>query len=429
MARALTTAADARHPAPGRVQIPSSLWPLAALSFGLPPLYLLGLASVSWALPGIVFGGALLRQRGVRYARGSGLLLALVLWIGLTGVQLRGLPSLALFGYRWSLFVSLAITFVWICHVGRDAVPDEAIIRVVAWMWPVLMGFGYMAILMPRVSVPTPFLRVLPGGLASHSFIVDIASIRFAELQGFLGYPVPRPSAPFAYANSWGSAAALTFPFFVLDRFIGQPPARRRTGMVLLIAGLIPSVVSLNRGLWLSCGLALAYVAGRRALTGDLRTFVRLIAAMVLAVVIVLASPLGSLVNDRIEGAEDSNESRTSVARSAVVSSFESPLLGHGAPGQGDEAVFVGTHGLLWYLMYSHGLIAAALFLAWLVGRLRVGLTLTTPMGLWMTAVLVMTLLQMTVYTMHPHVTVVGVAAALVWRQRYDPDPDLAPTH
>lgn len=402
------------------MRIPVELWPLVVLSAGLPALFLAGLASFAWALPGAVFGAALLRRREVRLARGGGLLVALVVWIGLSGLQVSGTPALVLFGYRWSLFLSLAMTFLWLCATPRSVVSDEAVIRVVGWTWPVLMAFGALALLLPDVAVSSPFLRALPSGLGNHPLAIDLATIRFSELQQFLGYPVSRPSAPFAYANTWGSAAGITLPFFVLDRIVGQTGARQRTGLLILALSTVPVVMSLNRGLWLSCGVAVAYVALRRAASGDARSVARLVALSAVVVGAVLMSPLGDVIDDRFERSGASNESRASVAVEAVESGLESPLLGYGAPSSRLEEgqVSVGSHGLLWYLIYSHGFVAAGLFVAWLAGSARRGLLLASDRGMWMTAVLLIGGVQMFVYDMLPLAVLLGVAAGLVWRCR-----------
>src|SRR3546814_35194 len=86
----------------------------------------------------------------------------------------------------------------------------------------------------------------------------------------------------------------------------------------MLAVGLVPIVVSLNRGLWISCGVAIAYVVVRRGAQGDWRSAATLVAATTVIVTIVALSPLGSLVTDRVEGAERSNASRSSVATAAI---------------------------------------------------------------------------------------------------------------
>src|SRR3546814_10684744 len=151
----------------------------------------------------------------------------------------------------------------------------------------------------------------------------------------------------------------------------------------MLAVGLVPIVVSLNRGLWISCGVAIAYVVVRRGAQGDWRSAATLVAATTVIVTIVALSPLGSLVTDRVEGAERSNASRSSVATAAIEGSWAAPLLGHGAPVQPEsDGPPIGTHGLIWYLMFCHGFVGAGLFLGWLGGVVRRAIDMTTPQGM-----------------------------------------------
>ena len=74
-----------------------------------------------------------------------------------------------------------------------------------------------------------------------------------------------------AYSNGWGSTLGLLTPFFVLDFFVLGSARRRRYGVLVAVIGLVPIIMSLNRGLWLSVGVAFAYVALRRALQGNVK--------------------------------------------------------------------------------------------------------------------------------------------------------------
>lgn len=413
-ARRRTATESEVEPAP--IEVPRALWPLSVLSLGMPLLFLLGVHALVWVVPAVVFGADLLRRRGLRLPLGGGFLLALLGWAALSGLQLRGVPALALFGYRTALLASVVATFLWLCAVPRSEVPDVAVIRVIAWIWPVLIVFGYVALAFPDLSMPSPFQRALPGALTSHEFLIDLTSIRFSELQEFLGFPVPRPAAPFAYANEWGGAVALTTPFFVLDRIVGQSAQRRRGGWLLLGLGVVPIVMSLNRGLWTALGVMVLYVALRRATRGDLRSAVGLVAGAAVVAVAVAASPFGTLIQDRIEGAEASNESRASVSAEAVSEAMKSPLLGHAAPRSVEEGPPLGTHGLAWYLLFAHGFVGLGLYLAWLTGVLRRGLARTDPTGMWLATVPIVTVALMPIYGLLPQVLLTAVAAALLWR-------------
>ena len=54
-------------------------WPLWAMTAGMPLAYLLGVHSVVWCLPGLVFGVRILSDRSVRFPRSS---LPLVVFLG-----------------------------------------------------------------------------------------------------------------------------------------------------------------------------------------------------------------------------------------------------------------------------------------------------------------------------------------------------------
>jgi polysaccharide biosynthesis protein PslJ len=385
----------------------------------MPVWYLLGLGALIWSLPGIVFGLDLLRRPGIRLPRGAGLLLALLAWILLSGLQMRSVPSLVLFGFRFSAFVSLAATYIWIVNCDRNLVPTRTIVQLLGALWVVLVVFGYLAILMPEVDVASPFQRLLPSAIASDDYVADLTNIRFAEAQNWLGYLVPRPSAPMTFANGWGSTLGLLTPFFVLGWVIDAPRRRRWIGRFLLVAGIVPAVVSMNRGLWLGIGLMIAFVTVRSLLSGNHRLAIRLVAAALVVVAVVLFSPLETLVADKLGGAEAGDATRASVYEEAVAFTKSSPLLGYGAPvAQEYVAVAVGTHGLIWYLLVSHGVPAAAFFLLFLGGVALRGATLRSPTGMWATSAALVCAFQVPIYGLLPQVALAGVIAAVIWRER-----------
>src|SRR3546814_11877583 len=101
-----------------------------------------------------------------------------------------------------------------------------------------MIAFGYAALAFPRLDTGSLLQRLVPGSIGGEVFFQDLTSIRFAELKGFLGYPVPRPAAPFPYTNGGGSALALVTPFFPLHRLLGQPvSAERRIGKASVCGG------------------------------------------------------------------------------------------------------------------------------------------------------------------------------------------------
>ena len=97
-----------------------------------------------------------------------------------------------------------------------------------------------------------------PGSLASHEFVQILVHPIFAQVQEVLGYPLGRPTAPFLYTNDWGGVYALTIPFFILGWLQSGRAARRTMALLLLGASLVPALLSLNRGLWVSLLIAVA---------------------------------------------------------------------------------------------------------------------------------------------------------------------------
>ena len=101
--------------------------------------------------------------------------------------------------------------------------------------------------------------------------------LEFAQVQHFLGFPIGRPETFFAYTNAWGSAFAILAPCAICamlqTRSAGWKPAPR----LAMAAAIVPVVFSLNRGLWLSLGLALMYAMFRFWLRGDFRQALRAI--------------------------------------------------------------------------------------------------------------------------------------------------------
>ncbi|MFM7537817.1 MAG: O-antigen ligase family protein [Acidimicrobiales bacterium] len=392
---------------------------MAALCTLLPIWYLLGVLAMLWCLPVLVLGSWLLANRPVVLPRGIGLLVALLALVAVSGLQLRSIGSLALFGYRLALFASLATVYVWIVTVPDTVLPSRRIAGwwATAWVW--LVAFGYGALVFQGASTPSPFQLVLPNALAAEEYLRDLTVVRLAEVQSWLGFPLPRPAAPFAYANGWGSALGLLTPWFVHCWIVDATPQRRRIGVALALAALVPIVVSMNRGLWLSLGVVAVVYAVRSALDGDRRALagIGLLAAAV--GVVVVATPLGSLITAKFDNAADSNAARTSVYQSALGSALDSPLVGFGSPRRASEDLpLVGTQGMLWYLLQSHGVVAAGLFVGWLVGVVRRAARLATPIGVAAFASVLVALVQVPFYGLLPQLPVVGVAAGICWRER-----------
>jgi hypothetical protein len=390
------------------------------MTAGMPLAYVIGIHGFVWCLPALVFGLRIASDREVRFPRSS---LPLVVFLGWILLSLSVVPTgsgYLLFGYRWLLFAGALATLVWLVNVPEERVPSSQVVDWLAVLWICLVVFGYLGVLMPDFVQKSPFQLAL-GPVGNVGFVDELARWRFAETQGFLGYPLPRPAAPFNATNGWGAAIGILTPFFLRSWIVQPDRRRRRRGYLIGLAGVYPIVMSVNRGLWISLGVALVYFACRKALRGKFGAFAALIGTMVAVTVLLLATPAGQLVGDKLDNSERSNDSRSSLYSLAWEGALDSPLVGNGAPqrvpGADPAMPPVGTHGMLWYLMFVHGFIGLALFLSWLGGEVLRSGRVRTADGWWTHLALVIGLVQVPFYGLLPQVVLFGIAAGLSHRE------------
>ncbi|MCU1455551.1 MAG: hypothetical protein JWN46_3697, partial [Acidimicrobiales bacterium] len=392
-------------------------WPIWALTVGMPVLFLVGLQGLAWSLPFVVFGTALVSRPSVRVPRSALWLVLFCGWALLAAIQVHG-SYFAVFGYRWTLFAGTLTCLVWVVNRDTDQLPTERLVGWLAALWIVVVVFGYLAMAAPHLDTASPIQRLL-GPLGRAHFIADISNWRLAELQTSQGVTLPRPAAPFPASNGWGATIGLLTPFFVRSWIVEAGRRRRTLGILLLAVAMVPILVSGNRGLWIGISIAFVYWAVRRMLQGDVRPLGALAGLALLVVATMALTPAGKLVNERLNTAGRSNDARSSVYGLAWQGSLESPLVGHGVPTQVTDRTLppIGSHGLLWYLMYCHGFVGLGLFSGWLVTEVLRSGRIRAPGGWWTHLSLLIALVQLPFYGMLPQVELIGLAAALAHRE------------
>jgi hypothetical protein len=239
--------------------------------------------------------------------------------------------------------------------------------NVFAFFWLVVVAGGYLAILFPEGSFSSPFEAILPHSLAINPFVYGLVHPSFAQVHDFIGYPVPRPAAPFVYTNDWGSTFGLLLPFVIYSFVRSRSDLWRLVLLVATVASLVPLVVSLDRGLWLSAGVGLIYAMLRLGAAGRGRAFGAIAVLLPVTLGILWFSPLHQLISDRFAHPH-SNERRLELYQESVDDVNASPLLGFGAPrpsSLSSNAPAVGTQGQFWLVLFSHGYPGLILFLAW----------------------------------------------------------------
>jgi polysaccharide biosynthesis protein PslJ len=195
----------------------------------------------------------------------------------------------------------------------------------------------------------------------------------------------------------------------------------RNLARLLLVASLVPIVISANRGLWVGLGVGLVYAAVRVALRGNARALVAIVGFLAVVAAVVLLTPLERYVTDRLAH-QHSNERRESLSGQAVRGALERPLLGYGGPRESAElpnAPDVGTHGQVYLVIFSQGIPGLVFFLGWWLWVLWVTSRGATGPPLWCHVMLLIGVLEFLYYDMMPtQLHLMMVVASVAWRER-----------
>jgi hypothetical protein len=312
------------------------------------------------------------------------------------------------------------VIFVYVYNLPRSAVPARKVVLALTFFWAAVICYGFIALAVPNARFTTPAALVLPGGIAANPFVQDLFAAKLAQVQDFIGYELPRPAAPFTYTNEWGGAVGLLTPMALAGLGMVRSYLARNVIRLLLVASLVPIVISSNRGLWVGLGAALVYAAVRVALRGNARALFAILGFVALIAAIVTLTPLGQYVSDRLAN-QHSNERRESLGEQAVQGTFEAPLLGHGGPRESQEtpnAPAIGTHGHVYLVAFSQGLPGLAFFFGWWLWALLKTSRGATGPPLWAHVVLVVGVLEFFYYDMMPtQLHLMMVVSALAWRE------------
>lgn len=398
---------------------PLPAWPLTLMIVAYPLWFLLGLGGFMWVVLAAPMAAALVRRRNLIAPKGIGIWA--VFLIAVLGSAL-GVDTPARFsGYllRLGYYLAATVFLLYLLNGGRT-VSIGRIVRSFTVLWVCTIVGGYLALVFGEFSYRSPTYFLLPPVLLDNELINALVTPGFADVQNIIGLPIPRPKAPFPYTNSWGSMVALSAPFAIVALLDRRSRLSPRLIRIALAASIVPIVVSLNRGLWLSLGLGLLYAAFRFGLAGRRGSLARLAVVAVALAAVVALSPLGDLVTSRlVNGHSDSD--RVALATAAVEGSLERPIFGWGTPRPNESGQpSVGTHGQVWMVMFSHGFLGLAAFLGALGTFFLRTRRQETTAGVWAHTVLVIAAAQLPVYLMIPHslFAVMGaVAVALRYQQ------------
>ncbi len=421
-------------------------WPLVVILAGFPVWWVLGMGAFVFLLMALPMARHLYRRRNeIVVPRGFGLWLlflawvllgAGVLWANAPGAVEGGGPGrLLVFGWRVAWYLAATVVLLFVGNLSERELPSSRISRLLALMFVFTTVGGLLGSFLPNLELTSPVEMVLPAGLAKNGFMADWIHPKVASIETILGFEQARPQAPFAYANTWGSAYAFFLPFFVISWLLHGTRARRAAGAAILLASLWPVVYSLNRGLWLALALSGLFVIGKILAGGNLTAINRTVGALLAGSLLVLASPLPGMVQARLDNPH-SNNRRELLADQTVRSAMTgSPLVGFGSTRDvqgnltsvagGDRpgckacgAPPLGTQGHIRLLIFATGLVGTITFCGFFAVRFWRHWRSRTPYGIAGSVVLLsFGLFLMTYDLVEIPLFTVMIATALMWRE------------
>ncbi len=418
-------------------------WPLAALLLGYPLWWAMGIAPLVWTLFAIPMCVQLYRRRPVLLPPMFwvwGLFLTLVmisvLMIDVTAPNTIPVSSAGgnyvAYAIRLLNYLSVTVVMVYIGNLTERELPRLRLIRWLSLVFVVTVVGGLAGALFPHFGYDSPIKRFVPASLQSIDFVQQFTRIATAQTQFTLG--APRPSAPFEFANAWGNNYSMLLPWFVIGWLLLASNRRRLLALGVLGASVIPVVYSQNRGVWLGLALGLAYVALRLALRRRFGVLLALALGAMLAVVLVVATPLQQVVSARLAGQTNSNDLRGSLSLDALTLGTDSPVIGYGSTrstiGSNKSATIgkspgctkcgnrvIGSTGQLWLVLVAQGYVGALLYLLFLFQGVVRYWRDNSVVGIAGTLVLILSLFYTTLYTsLVSPLAIAFMALALLWR-------------
>lgn len=365
-------------------------WPLSVIFLGLPLWWVLGLMTIVPIAMSVVMAVQLTRRKNLALPRGFALwalflvwvaLGVFVLWVDAPGAVPGGGPArLLVFLSRCAWYFAGTAVLLWVANLSETELPKAWVYQLLGVLFVVTAAGGLLGVFAPLLQFPSLVELLLPAGIRGNALVQSMVHPSAADIQDVLGRPGPRPKAPFAYSNSWGSVLALSLPFFLVAWFRDGRRWQRVLGPVVLVTASVPVVFSLNRGLWLCLFLGAVALLGLQIYRRRLAPLIVTAALLVGLGFAFVSSPLGTLFEERLNN-QHSNERRGDLLVQTVTSAATgSPIVGFGSTRdvQGNFGSIaggptpdcsacgvppLGTQGQLWGVIFSQGLLGAALFL------------------------------------------------------------------
>jgi hypothetical protein len=400
------------------VAAPLPRWPFTTMFVLFPIWWLLGPGEAMWIPLAAVMAFYLVRSRRVEIPKGFGLWLLFLLWMACSAIELDNGGRVIAFAYRGLLYLAVTAIFLYVYN-ARSTLTAAYVTRVLTVYWVVIVIGGYLGVFAPLFAIRTPLGEILPASIRSNELVQEMVVRRTTQFDpaAYALLP-PRPSAPFLYTNGWGNAYSVLTPFFV-----AQLASIRHTRAfwwlaALLPISLVPALLTLNRGMFIGLGIALAYGAVRSALRGHVRLLVALGGIAAVLLIAYLTLPVSELLTQRLTQSSTTAD-RAKLYQETFVRTLQSPLFGYGAPRPSFSAGApdAGTQGQVWLVLFSSGFPGLVLFLGWNVYAFFRSLHQHSAVGFASHIVLLVLFVESFYYGTLPTGLAVGmIAAALIMR-------------
>jgi hypothetical protein len=368
---------------PKPVTLPA--WPVAGLLALYPLWWALGLGVLIFPIMAVPMLVLLLRRRAAGrplrlppgFAWWALFLIAVVVSIAALGADPPGTvvehasDRLIAVLYRLVMYLALTVLMVYAGNCTEAELPRRRLVKLLGWLFVVTVAGGLLGMVAGRFEFTSPVEWLLPSGVRGKGFVQSLVHPYAAQIMDIVGGDRPRPAAPWGYTNTWGNNFCLLAGWLVVAAWSARRPGPKIFALFCLAVSIVPAVVSLNRGLWIGLGVLVLYVAARYVLLGKLWILGVLALAAGGLVVALLATPLGDVVNARLDNGK-SNGVRSFLIERTLDGVRGSPVIGYGSTRNtigGRQSITVGEsagcercgnftvggNGQLWQLIYAHG--------------------------------------------------------------------------
>ena len=395
------------------VSAPLPFWPITMMVAWYPLWFMLGLSGIMWVVLSLPMAASLARRRGLVVPKGFGWWMIFLVAVVGSALSLDAFTRFIGYTLRFGYYIGATVLLLYVLN-GRSGIDTFRVIKMFVTLWMIAIVGGYLAFVVGDFGFKSPTYFITPSVLRDNDLINAWLEPSFAQVQDIVGFPVPRPKAPFTYTNEWGSMLALLTPFGFVALYDNRVGYSQKLIRIMMAMSVLPAVISLNRGLWLSLGVGLIYAAIRFGVAGEKKLMIQGLWAMVVLVVVLSITPLGDLIATRINTGH-SNEDRAGLAISAIEGAVERPVFGWGAPRPNERNLpSVGTHGQLWFVTFSHGFLGAIGFVGTMLSLAWHTRKQNSTAGLWIHVVIIVGMVQMPYYLMVPDQLFTVFAAAAI---------------